>query len=136
MPFQLTKGMTPLEVSGWLKKFEQWFQLSHGNGADDHVKSTEIQMNLDLEWSNHLKGIIQWDEASYTTITGAIFAELLIQDPKLTRQASLFGLSMDKVETLCDFITRMERGSTVCYLSDGLKKRGYCCALHSLGHSS
>ena len=75
-----------------------------------------------MEWSNHLKGIIDWYEASYSMITEAIFAELLIQDLKLTMQASLFGLSLDKGENFRDFVTRVERGSTVSYLSEGLKK--------------
>ena len=53
----LTKGMTPMEVTGWLEKFKQWFALAHGDGADDRVKSTELQMMLGLEGSNTLKGL-------------------------------------------------------------------------------
>ena len=118
----LTKGMSPLEVTIWLEKFEHWFLLAHGPTADDKVKATELQIKRDLDWFNVLKGSITWESATYAQITEAISSELLVQDPKLTRRASLFGLSIDKGKILRDFMTQVERGSIVCYLSVGLNK--------------
>ena len=78
-------------------------------------------MKLIPDWVSHLKGVVTWTTASFKDICDAIKLELLIQDPMLTRRVTLFGLSIDKGETVRDFITRVEQVSTVCYLEKGLK---------------
>ena len=73
-----------------------------------------------MAWTNHFRGVLDWATAGYDDIMTAIQAELLFQDPKLTRRQALFSLQMNKGETLKELITRDEITAAVCYLQEGL----------------
>ena len=100
----LVKVLSPLETELWIDKFSYWYNMAWGE-AGDPVKASEVKVRLDPEWVSHFKGVINWTTASFADVCEAIRAELLIQDSMLTRQDTLFDLSVDKGETLLDFIT-------------------------------
>ena len=106
LPEALAKGITPLEFETWMEKFLFWHNACFGSADPaDRSMAVELRMKLDSDWSSLLRNEIDRNAASYNDIIAAIRKELLVQDPTLTRRATLFSLSLEKGESFIDFIT-------------------------------
>ena len=86
------------------------------NSQDASIKAKELKYKLDMDWTHHLKGVLNWSAADYEDIMKAIQVELLVKDLKLTKKSSLISIQMDTGESLKELITRPKMTATVCYL--------------------
>ena len=72
LPAPLDKGISPLETSEWVDKFDYWFSMAYCGAEDAGIKAKELKNKLDVDWVNHLKGVLDWPAADYEDIIEAI----------------------------------------------------------------
>ena len=47
LPTPLAKGISPLETSEWVEKFDYWFSVAYGGAGDVSIKAAELKYKLD-----------------------------------------------------------------------------------------